>query len=140
MDKDQVTKDSKDTAELPQIRPRGKGAQSAADMAAEQVDIDKLSKYVKQVFEEIENATGLTEKDVLHVVEGIHVKMAKDVPEDNMALKKAIQEAIKKISLATNLDTEQITRVFSERKNTNLNDLISRIHVKTQDVRGMYRT
>ncbi len=135
MNKDQVKEASKDKAELPQIRVRGEGAQSTSDRAAEQVDIDKLSKYVKQAFEEIANATGLSEKEVLHVVEDIHVEMVKDVPEDNIALKKAIQEAIKKISLATNLDTEQITHVFSEKKNTNLNDIISRLHVRSQDNR-----
>ncbi len=135
MNKDQVKGDSKDKADLPQIRVRGEGAQSASDLAAEQIDIDRLSKFVKQAFEEIVNASGLTEKEVLHVVEDIHVEMVKDVPEGNIALKKAIQEAIKKISLATNLDTEQITHVFSEKKNTNLNDIVSRLHIRSQDNR-----
>ncbi len=138
MNKDPVKYDSKVTADLPQIRVPVEGIKSAADLASEQIDIDKLSKYVKQVFGELANAAGLSVKEVLHVVENIHVELVKDVPEDNIAIKKAIQEAIKKISLAVNLDTEQITHVFSEKKNTNLDDIISRLHVTSQNKRGSF--
>jgi DNA-directed RNA polymerase specialized sigma subunit len=137
MNEDQVKEVTKDAVELPQIRVPVRGNKTAADLAAEQVDIEKLRKYVENVFGEIANATGLSEKEVLHVIEDTHVDMLKDVLKDSIhnTHAQAIQEAIKKISLATDLDTEQITHVFAEKKNTNLNDIVNRLHKRSQNNR-----
>ena len=141
MYKDQVKEASNDTAELPQIRFPVKGVKTAAELSAEQVDIEKLSKYVEETFGEIANATGLSEKEVLHVIEDTHVELLKDVLKDHIdadVLKEALQEAIKKISLATDLDTEQITHVFAEKQNTNLNDIVLRLHERSQASRAKF--
>lgn len=132
MNKDEVLKES---AELPQIRFPVKGTKNAAELAADQVDIEKLTKIVAEAFGAIANATGLSEKEVLHVIEDTHVEMLKDVLKDGInmdALKEGIQEAIKNISLATGLDTEQITDIFTAKKNTNLEDIVSRLHDESQ--------
>jgi hypothetical protein len=146
MNQDQVKEVTKDALELPQIRFPLKeteesvtGAGKTAELAAEQVDIDKLSKYVENAFGEIAKASGLSATEVLRVIEDIHVEMSKDVLKDSLhadVLRQAIQEAIKKISHATALDTEQITHVFSEKKNTNLNDIVSRLHKRSQSSRA----
>jgi hypothetical protein len=130
--KDEVLKES---ADLPQIRFPVKGTKNAADLAAEQVDIEKLRKVVAGTFGAIANATGLSEKEVLHVIEDIHVDMLKDVLKEGVnvdVLKTAIQDAIKQISLATALDTQQITDIFSAKRNTNLIDIVRRLHDRSQ--------
>lgn len=131
MYKDQVKEVLKEPVELPQIRFPVKGTKNATELAADQVDIEKLTKIVAEAFGAIANATGLSEKEVLHVIEDTHVEMLKDVLKDGInmdALKEGIQEAIKNISLATGLDTEQISDIFTAKKNTNLKDIVSRLH------------
>lgn len=135
MNKDEGLRES---AELPQIRFPVKGIKNAADLAAEQVDIERLRKVVAEAFGAIAKATGLSEKEVLHVIEDIHVEMLEDVLKEGVnvdALKKGVQEAIKQISLATALDTQQITDVFSAKKNTNLIDIVRRLHDRSQATR-----
>ena len=125
----------KESAELPQIRFPVKGTKSTADLAAEQVDIERLRKVVAGAFGAIAKATGLSENEVLHVIEDIHVDMLEDVLKEGVnvdVLKTAIQEAIKQISLATALDTQQITDIFSAKKNTNLDDIVRRLHDRSQ--------
>jgi hypothetical protein len=61
--------------------------------------------------------------------------MLKDVLKEGVnvdVLKTAVQEAIKQISLATALDTQQITDIFSAKRDTNLNDIVSRLHDRSQ--------
>ena len=138
---DQVNEVLKESAELPQIRFPVSGTKNADELAAEQVDIEKLSKIVAGAFAAIVNATGLSEKEVLHVVEDIHVDMLKDVLKEGTnvdALKNGIQEAIKIISLATALDTEQITDIFAAKQDTNLKDIVSRLYDSSQVNRAKY--
>lgn len=141
MNKDQAKDASNDTAELPQIRFPIRGTKTAEELSAEQADIETLSKYVEETFKEISNATGLSEQEVLHVLEDDHVEFLKDVLKDHVdadVLRKAIQEAIKKISLATDLDTEQITHVFTRYKNTTLNDIVIRLRARSQASREKF--
>lgn len=135
MYKDQAKEVLKEPVELPQIRFPVKGTKNAAELAADQVDIEKLTKIVAEAFGAIANATGLSENEVLHVIEDTHVEMLKDVLKDGInvdVLKEGIQEAIKNISLATGLDTEQISDIFTAKKNTNLKDIVSRLHDSSQ--------
>ena len=96
MNEDQVKEVTKDAVELPQIRVPVRGTKNAVDLATEQVDIKKLSKFVEKAFGEIANVTWISEKEMLHVIKDIHADV----------VKQANQEAIKKISLASALDTE----------------------------------
>ncbi len=141
MYKDQVTEVSTDAVDLPQIRFPVKGRKNAAELAGEQDDIKKLTKIVADAFGAIANATGLSEKEVLHVIEDIHVEMLKDVLKGGIhmdVLKKGIQDAIKVIALATDLDTQQISEIFTAKKNTNINDIVSRLHDKSQTNRWKF--
>jgi hypothetical protein len=142
MYKDQVTKVSTDTDDLPQIRfPAERSMNFTDSAAAEQDDIEKLSKIVAGSFEAIASATGLSDKEVLHVIEDTHAEMQKDVLKDDVnvdELKKGIQEAIKNISLATALSTEQITDIFTAKRDTNLKDLVSRLHDSSQVNRARF--
>ena len=133
--------ETKDALELPQIRFPIRGAKTEAERAAEQDDIEKLSKIVVRAFGAIATATGLSDKDVLRAIEDVHVDMLKDVLKDGNhvdALKDGIQEAIKEISLATGLETKQISDIFSAKKDTSLNDIVNRLYERGQVTRATF--
>ena len=147
MSKGQITEISSDDVDLPQIRFPVKGAMTAEDVAGEQEDIKKLTKIVDDAFGTIANATGLSGKEVLTVMENLNIEMLKDVedvlktgvPADILkkgvpmdVFEKGIQETIKVISHATDLDTQQISDTFTEKKNTNINDLGNRLYRASQ--------
>ncbi len=144
MYKDQITKVSSDEVDLPQIRFPVRGTMNADELAGEQDDIKKLTKIVEDAFGAIANATGLSDKEVLRVVEDLHIDMLADVVKkgihadklkegvDMKVLEKGIQDAIKVISLATDLDTQRISDTFTEKKNTNINDIAIRLHDRSQ--------
>lgn len=132
---------TKDELELPQIRFPIRGKETEAELAAEQDDIEKLIKIVVRAFGAIANATGLSDKEVLHAIEDTHVDMLKDVLKDGIqvnGLKEGIQEAIKVISLATDLDTAQISEIFSAKKDTNINDIVNRLYKSGQVNRSKF--
>jgi phosphoenolpyruvate-protein kinase (PTS system EI component) len=127
--------------ELPQIRFPIRGVETQAELADEQDEIEKLDKLVAKAFEAIANATGLSDKDVLRAIVDTHVGMLKDVLKDGSpvdGLKEGIQEAIKGISLATDLDTAQISDVFSAKKDTNINDIVNRLYKSCQANRAKF--
>ena len=141
MYKDPVTEVSTEAEDLPQIRFPAKRTMSMPDPAATPADIEKLSKIVEGSFEAIASATGLSDKEVLHVIEDTHAEMLKDVLKDGInvdALKEGIQEAIKKIALATSLNTEQITDIFSAKKDTDIKDIVSRLYESSRVSRGKF--
>ena len=150
MYKDQITKVSSDEVDLPQIRFPVKGTMTAEEMAGEQDDINKLTKIVEDAFGAIANATGLSNKEVLDVMEDLHIEMLGDVLTEGIhadklkkgvdmeALEEGIQDAIKVISLATDLDTQQISDAFTEKKNTSINDLAKRLHDSSQSNREKF--
>ena len=50
-------------------------------------------------------------------------------------LKQATQDALKKISTATDLDTEEITDIFTEKKAASLGDIVIRLHERSKSDR-----
>ena len=89
-------------------------------------------------------------KDVLHTIEDVHVEMLKDVLKDDIkadllkdgikadVLKGGIQDAIKEISLATGLETQQISDIFTEKKDASLNDIVNRLYERGQESRAKF--
>ena len=141
MNKSQVKEFLKEPVDLPQIRFPIRGAKTATERAADQDDIKKLSKIVKEAFGAIAKAAGISEKEVLHVIGDIHVDMLKDVLKEDIhedVLKESIQEAIKSISLATDLNTEQISDIFSAKRDSNLNDIVIQLHDRMQVSRDKF--
>ena len=141
MYKDPVTEVSTDTEDLPQIRFPAQRTMNEPDPAADKDDIKKLNMIVAKSFEAIANATGLSEKEVLRAIKDTDVEMLGDVLKDGVnvdALKEGIQEAIKKISLATALETGQITEIFAAKKDANLDDIVMRLHHRAQTNRGKF--
>lgn len=133
--------ETKDELELPQIRFPIKGTKTEAELADEQEDREKLRKIVARAFGAIANATGLSDKDVLHTIEDVHVEMLKDVLKDDIkadVLRGGIQDAIKEISLATGLETQQISDIFTEKKDTSLSDIVNRLYERGQESRAKF--
>ncbi len=131
----------KEPVELPQIRFPVKGAKNAEDVAGEKDDIAKLNKIVAEAFGAIEEATGLSEKEVLRVIKDTDVEMLKDVMKDDInveALKEGVQESIKKISLATALETAQISEIFTAKQDADLDDIVNRLQHRAQTNRDTF--
>ncbi|HEY8887079.1 MAG TPA: hypothetical protein VIM35_01220, partial [Gallionella sp.] len=84
MDKNQDKEFLKEPVDLPQIRFPIRGTKTATERAADQDDIKKLSKIVKEAFGAIANAAGISEKEVLRVIGDIHVDMLKDVLKEDI--------------------------------------------------------
>lgn len=141
MNKDPVEEVLKEPAELPQIRFPVKRRQIGEGFADNKDDIEKLGKFVAEAFAEIASATGLSDKEVLRVIKDTDVEMLKDVLKDSTnvdALKEGIQEAIKKISLAIDLDTKQISEIFTEKRDAGLDDIVTRLYNKGQANRAKF--
>jgi hypothetical protein len=92
--------------------PRG-----SSDLVAEQADIKKLGKIVEEAFESVAKVSTLPVQEVMCNFDEI------DVAE----LKQAAQEAFKKISDATDLDTAQITAIFKANRGASMNDIVIRL-------------
>ena len=134
-------KTSTDELDLPQIRFPIRGEKSEAELAAEQEDIEKLGKIVTNAFGKIASATGLSDQEVLNAIEDTHAEMLKDVLKDGTkvaGLKEGIQDAIKVISLATDLDTAQISEVFSAKKDARVDDIVGRLYESGQVNRSKF--
>ncbi|KXS33176.1 MAG: hypothetical protein AWT59_0733 [Candidatus Gallionella acididurans] len=141
MNKDPVEEVLKEPAELPEIRFPVKRRQIGEGFADNKDDIEKLGKFVAEAFAEIASATGLSDKEVLRVIKDTDVEMLGDVLKDGTnvdALKEGIQEAIKKISMAVDLDTKQISEIFIEKKDAGLDDIVTRLYNKGQANRAKF--
>jgi hypothetical protein len=90
--------------------------------AAEQVDIKKLGKVVTEAFESVAKVSKLPVQEVLCNIEEI----------DGAELKQATQEAIKKISNATDLDTADITAIFMANRGASIDDIVNRLHEQSK--------
>jgi hypothetical protein len=91
-------------------------------VAAEQLDIQMLSKVVEEALEPVAKLTELSSLEVMRNVEKI------DMPE----LKQAAREAARKISVATDLDTGRVTDIFRANAGAGIGDVVKRLHDKSR--------
>ena len=97
----------------------------AEEEAAEQEDIKKLGKVVDGAFESVGKLTKLSVHEVLHIIEEVDVGQ----------LKKAVQEAIKKIADSTDLDGPRIIAIFMANKDASIDDIVNRLHQQSKENR-----
>jgi hypothetical protein len=95
---------------------------AAAEEAANQEIKRKLNKFVEDAFESVAKLTRLSVQEVLHILEEVDVAQ----------LKQATQEAIKKISNATDLDATHITATFMANKNASIDDIVNRLYEQSR--------
>ena len=104
------------------VRDNDVKAMAPSDLAtAEQVDMQKLAAVVQEAFLPVTKASKLPLEEVMCNIETI----------DGAELKQAAQEAMKKISNATGLDTAQITRIFKENRFADVN-IVSQLHKESR--------
>jgi hypothetical protein len=89
---------------------------------AEQDDIKKLAKLVEESFESVAKITKLSLQEVMHIIEEVDVAQ----------LRRATQEAIKKISNATDLDAAHITAIFMANRAANVDDIVKRLRAESK--------
>jgi|PeaSoiMetatran63_FD_contig_21_647219_length_597_multi_16_in_0_out_0_1 hypothetical protein len=89
---------------------------------AEQDDIKKLAKLVEESFESVAKITKLSLQEVMHIIEEVDVAQ----------LRRATQEAIKKISNATDLDAAHITAIFMANRAANVDDIVKRLREESK--------
>ena len=94
----------------------------AEEEAADQEIKKKLGKLVEEAFESVGKLTRLPVQEVLHIIEEVDVAQ----------LKQATQEAIKKISNATDLDTANITAIFMANRGASIDDIVKRLHEQSR--------
>lgn len=100
------------------VRNNDSKAMAPSDLAAaEQADMQELAAVVQEAFLPVTKASKLPLEEVMCNIETI------DEPE----LKQAAQDAIRKIAIATGLDTAKITRIFKENRFADVN-IVSRLH------------
>jgi uncharacterized membrane protein len=63
--------------------------------------------------------------EVLHIIEEVNVAQ----------LKKAVQEAIKKIADSTDLDGVQIIAIFMANRGASIDDIVNRLHQQSKENR-----
>ena len=83
----------------------------------EQEDVKKLADVVGESLEQIAETTKLPLKEVLHVIEEVDVAQ----------LMRATQVAIKNISIATDLDSANITAIFRENRTATVDNIVHRL-------------
>lgn len=124
----------------------------ADDMVLDRMDVEKLVRVVNEAVATIATSTSLPANEVLEILESIHVEM---VGELTMALKamgntrteravdteklsRAIEKAIAMISNATDLDTDEITTIFSTKPGASVEDVVYRLHEQSRIDRANY--
>jgi len=84
--------------------------------------IAKLSNIMAEAFESVAKLTRLPLQEVLHIVEEVDVAK----------LREATQQAIKKISHATDLDTTHIVQVFTSDPSASIDEIVIRLHERSR--------
>ena len=117
--------------------------QQSERMAFEKVEIEKLEKFVNETVSTMAASTNLEPSEALDILENIQVEMvgelrsvvnvlgnAKEAAKrvDPAKLSWEIEKAIEAISVATDLDTDEITTIFSMNPGASLADVSYRLH------------
>lgn len=112
----------------------------------ERIDMQKLGGVVSNAVTSISTKTGLPENEVLDIMEKVRVEMVGDLKgailtlESNGAipnvnadkLSMAMEEAIETIADATDLDTDEITEVFTKEEGASLDHIIFRLRERSR--------
>lgn len=125
--------------------------EQAEDMALDRVDVEKLVRVVNDAVAAIAVSTNLPANEVLDILENVHVEMVSELETTLMAMaekrtdkvdvakmSRAIEKAIASISHATDLDTDEITTIFSKKPGASVEDVVCRLHEQSRVDRAGY--
>lgn len=125
--------------------------EQAEDMAMARIDVEKLVRVVNEAVAAVAVSANLPASEVLDILENIHVEMVGELETtlmsmgekrkgkvDTAKLSRAIEKAIASISWATDLDTDEITTIFSKKPGASVEDVAHRLHEKSRVDRADY--
>lgn len=112
---------------------------------SERVDMQKLGTVVENAVRSISAKTSLAENEVLDILEKVRVTMVGELRRaveileargmiqavDESRLSAAIEEAIEEISNATDLNTDEITEVFTKEEGASLEHIVFRLRARS---------
>jgi len=126
----------------------------AAGMSeVEKQDIAQLEEFVNDAVSRMAASTNVRREDALEILENIHVEMVGELRHavetlgnsnrvvkriDSNKLIHEIEKTIAAISNATDLDTDEITTIFSKEPGASLADVSYRLHVRSQYDRSRF--
>lgn len=117
--------------------------QQSERMAFERMDIENLEKFVNTTVSTMAASANLQLSEALDILENIQVEMVGELRDaievlgnnkvaakrvDPAKLSWEIEKAIEAISVATDLNTDEITTIFSSRPGASLADVSYRLH------------
>ena len=118
----------------------------AKNLATGRVDIERLEQFLNETVSEMAASTNLKPEEALEILENVHVEMVGELREavetvgnvknmklvDTEKLSQEIEKAIAAISNATDLDTDEITTIFSKNPGASLADISYKLHEKSK--------
>jgi uncharacterized protein (UPF0264 family) len=120
--------------------------QQSERAAFEKMDIESLEKFVNETVSTMAASASLQPNEALDILENIQVEMVGELRDavsalgnDKEAVKRVdpeklsweIEKAIEAISVATDLNTDEITTIFSNKPGASLADVSYRLHVQS---------
>ncbi len=121
-------------------------ASPAVLAAMEREDIEKLEKVLKDAISHVCSSTGLSESEAMDVLWNVRVELSSQLKgaieslqrqsvikqTDSAKLATALEGAIRMISDATDLNTDEITDMFTRLKGANWDKIVARIRTKSR--------
>jgi hypothetical protein len=120
--------------------------QQSDRMAFEKMDIEKLEKFVNETVSTMASSANIQPSEALNILENIQVEMmgelrsaVKALGSENEVVSRVdpaklsweIEKAIGAISNATDLNTDEITTIFSNKPGASLADVAYRLHAQS---------
>ncbi len=114
--------------------------------AMERQDMEKLEKVIKEAISSVSSSTGLSESEVMDVFWNVRVQMTSELRSaisslqqqgvikqtDPVKLALAMEHAIRMIAEATDLNTDELTDMFTRLKGASWEKFIARIRTKSR--------
>ena len=122
------------------------------ESAFEKSNFGKLARTVNEAIQAVSTKTSLPVNQVLEILGHVRVEMVGEIREvvdslgndmdavkhtDAAILSSAIEDAIESISNATDLDTDEITWIFTKRPGAGVEDIVSRLYAKSKSSRSL---
>ena len=111
------------------------------------MDIDRLGMIVNESIRAFSITTHLAQNEVVEILGKINIDVLDEVQAavenlkgiegvDTVRITVAVEETIKAIAATTNLDTDAISKILTERDGATVEDIVHRLHEKSQDIRS----
>lgn len=121
------------------------------ELAFEKANLGKLDKVVNDAITAISTKTSLPVSEVREIMGNVRVELVGEIRgvidtlgnlnavkhADAAKLSSAIEDAIESIANATDLDTDEITEIFTKEAGASVEDVVSRLYAKSKADRSL---